>query len=335
MKQYIDTIKLVLEDGSLQDNRTGIRTITYPGVTMRHDLQKGFPILTSKKVAYKSAIAEMIGFIRGFTSAEEFRGLGTNVWDKNANENLDWLNNPFRSGVDDNGPIYGAIWRSWEAFKLLPVEAQNENVDAKYQRSIQFGYENFGHITLRGKDGKLSWNMLLRKRVDQLAECVDKLINNPADRRILFHGWNPAKLDEISLPACHLLYQFLPNVQKRELSLSVYLRSWDLGLGCPFNLIGAGLLLSFISKITGFTPRFIIMYAGDAHIYENHVEMLTRQINNFETTEYKLPTLEISDELNNINSAREAISWLDRITPELFTINDYQCHEPIKMEMAV
>jgi len=104
MKQYLDLVRSILETGSWQENRTGIRTITMPGAMLRFDLQEGFPAVTTKKLAFKSAIGEMIGFLRASRSAADFRALGCKVWDANANENAAWLANPYREGVDDLGP---------------------------------------------------------------------------------------------------------------------------------------------------------------------------------------------------------------------------------------
>ena len=113
MKQYLDLLKTILEAGTLQENRTGIKTISIPGAMMRFDMQEGFPAITTRRLAFKTAMSEMIGFLRAYKSAADFRELGCKVWDQNANENAQWLANPFRSGVDDLGEVYGAQWRQW------------------------------------------------------------------------------------------------------------------------------------------------------------------------------------------------------------------------------
>lgn len=121
MKQYLDLVREVIENGTLQGNRTGIRTISMPGAMLRFDLQKGFPAITTRKLAFKSAIGEMVGFLRGVKNAGEFRELGCKVWDQNANENAQWLANPFRQGHDDLGEIYGVQWRQWPGYKRIPL----------------------------------------------------------------------------------------------------------------------------------------------------------------------------------------------------------------------
>ena len=107
MKQYLDLVQSILDTGAWQENRTGIRTLSMPGASLRFDLQQGFPAVTTKKLAFKSAIGEMVGFLRASRSAAEFRELGCKVWDQNANENSQWLANPYREGPDDLGPVYG------------------------------------------------------------------------------------------------------------------------------------------------------------------------------------------------------------------------------------
>jgi len=126
MKQYLDLVRTILDTGSWQENRTGIRTISMPGAMLRFDLQQGFPAVTTKKLAFKSAIGELIGFLRASRSAADFRALGCKVWDGNANENAQWLANPYRQGLDDLGDVYGVQWRKWPAYKVLDATARDK-----------------------------------------------------------------------------------------------------------------------------------------------------------------------------------------------------------------
>ncbi len=115
-----------------------------------------------------------------------------------------------------------------------------------------------------------SRKVLLYKAIDQLRQCLDTIMQNPSDRRILFHAWNPAVLDQIALPACHLLYQFLPNVARKEISLCLYIRSNDVGLGTPFNLTEGAALLHLVGRLTGYTPRWVhLLYRRRAHLRES------------------------------------------------------------------
>lgn len=119
MKQYLDLVANVIKNGTLQANRTGVKTISLPGAMLRYDLKEGFPAITTRRMAFKSAIGEMCGFLRPVNSAADFRALGCKVWDQNANENAQWLANPFRQGEDDLGEIYGVQWRKWPAYKQV------------------------------------------------------------------------------------------------------------------------------------------------------------------------------------------------------------------------
>jgi len=282
MKQYLDLVQSILDTGSWQENRTGIRTLSMPGASLRFDLQQGFPAVTTKKLAFKSAIGEMVGFLRASRSAAEFRDLGCKVWDQNANENAQWLANPYREGPDDLGPVYGVQWRQWPAYKMLDASRPAQIEDA-----LSRGYAKVADLIQDGEP-----KVLLYKAVDQLRQCLDTIHERPGDRRILFHGWNWAQIEEMALPPCHLLYQFLPNATTREISLCLYIRSNDVGLGTPFNLTEGAALLHLVGRLTGYTPRWFTYFIGDAHIYENHLPMLREQLTR---TPYESPRLVLSD----------------------------------------
>jgi thymidylate synthase len=319
MRQYLDLVSAVLDSGNWQENRTGIKTISLPGAMLRFDLAHGFPAVTTKRLAFKSAIGELIGFLRGSRSAAEFRALGCKVWDQNANENERWLNNPYRNGQDDLGPVYGAQWRSWPAFKAI---ARQDS--AKLTNAISLGYNVIGENETQA---------FLYKSVDQLRQCLDSIVNTPQDRRILFHAWNPAQLEEMALPPCHLLYQFHPNQSRGELSMSLYVRSNDLGLGTPFNLAEGASLLHLVSRLTGYRARWFTYFIGDAHIYENHVDMLRKQLSR---EPLPLPRLVISDRIPDMSKTGiYEPSWLERVEPSDFSLEGYRHHPPITAAMAV
>lgn len=324
MKQYLDLVRTVLESGSWQENRTGIRTISIPGAMLRFDLQKdGFPAVTTKKLAFKSVVGELCGFLRASRSAAEFRALGCKVWDQNANENAEWLANPYRQGPDDLGPVYGVQWRAWPAYKLLAADQSAQIADAERR-----GFRLVSTVRDEGRD-----KVLLYKAIDQLRECLDTIIANPGSRRILFHGWNCAELDAIALPACHLLYQFLPNAATREISLCLYIRSNDIGLGTPFNLAEGAALLHLVGRLTGYTPHWFTYFIGDAHIYENHLAMLREQL----TREpYPAPQLVLSDRIPDYASTGSyQPEWLEQVEPGDFALANYQHHAPLSAPMAV
>jgi len=323
MQQFLALVQAILDTGTWQENRTGIRSISLPGASMRFDLALGFPAITTRRLPFKSAVGELVGFLRASRSAAQFRALGCNVWDANANENTQWLASPYRIATDDLGQIYGYQWREWPAYKLLDAEHPAQLEDA-----IARGYRVIGRIVDKGIE-----KVLLHKAIDQLRQCLDTIVAKPTDRRIVFHAWNCAQLDEMALPPCHLLYQFLPNVAKRELSLCVYVRSNDIALGAPFNLCEAGMLLSLVARLTGYAPRFLAYFIGDAHIYENQLDMLAEQLRR---EPYPPPRLAIALRIPEFaETGRYEPEWLDRVEPADFSLEDYRHHPPLTAPMAV
>ncbi len=323
MQQYQQLIETVLAEGSWQDNRTGIRTLSVPGAMMRFDLSKGFPAVTTKKLAFKSVVGELCAFLRASRSAADFRALGCKVWDQNANENRQWLANPYRAGLDDLGPVYGVQWREWPAYKVLDATA-----DAQIAAAQRNGFTIVAPLAENGVA-----RVLLYKPIDQLRECLDTIMNDPGSRRILFHGWNPAVLDEVALPACHLLYQFIPNATTKEISLCLYVRSNDIGLGTPFNIAEAAVLLELVGRLTGYTPRWFTYFIGDAHIYENHLDMVREQL---KREPFAAPRLTIAARVPAFaQTGKYEPEWLEKIEPSDFSLEGYQHHAPLTAPMAV
>ncbi|MGA0585350.1 MAG: thymidylate synthase, partial [Castellaniella sp.] len=245
------------------------------------------------------------------------------VWDQNANENRAWLDSPWRDGPDDLGPVYGVQWRQWPAYKLLPAADA-----ARIEAALGQGYRVVGPVEDQGRPC-----VLLYKAVDQLRACLDTLIRDPGSRRILFHGWNWAQLEEMALPPCHLLYQFLANPATRELSLCLYIRSNDVGLGTPFNLAEGAALTHLVARLTGYEPRWFTYFIGDAHIYETHVDMLREQL---KRDPLPPPRLRLSDRIPvYADTGRYEPEWLERLEPGDFTLEDYRHHAPLTAPMAV
>lgn len=336
MQQYHNLIREILTDGVVTPNRTGVNTIKLDGAMMRFDLAKGFPAVTSKKLAFKAVVGELCAFLRAARSAAVFRELGCKVWDANANDpgkpgspNA-WLTNPYREGEDDLGPVYGAQWREWPGVKVIPV-TDDDRHDAIISKLEADGWQHIGftHMDLAGKDAKVYY-----KEIDQLGDCVRTIIKDPNNRRILFHGWNPAVLDEVALPACHLLYQFLPDSVNRRLNMTIYIRSNDVGLGSPFNIAEAALLVEFVARLTGMAPGRVSYMIGDAHIYANQIDYLNELL----TKEpLPLPTLKISDDVPSYSdlviggmgteaAVNHVVDWLKLVEPSHFELVDYQYH---------
>lgn len=220
MKEYLSLVGKILKFGRWQNNRTGVPTIGLPGQLLSFDMNDGFPAITTRKLAFKTGTGELVGFLRAIRSAAGFRALGCKVWDQNANENEQWLANPYREGLDDLGGIYGVQWRKWPAYKEIPVAQFAQVKDA-----LSKGYSEISRRVVDDQEF-----IIFFKEIDQVRECLDKIMHNPTDRRILFHAWNPAQLDAMGLPPCHLLYNFTCNDNAKELSLTLFIRSNDKGL---------------------------------------------------------------------------------------------------------
>lgn len=330
MKQYLNLVQEIFDNGSWQENRTGIRTLSIPGAMMKFDLQEGFPAVTTKKLAFKSAIGELVGFMRAYRSAADFRTLGCKVWDQNANENAQWLANPYRLQENDLGSVYGVQWRQWPAYKVIDL-SQPQSA-AQVTDALGRGYQQIGTVEDVSENGKTT-SALLYKAIDQLRQCLDTIMKDPGNRRILFHGWNWAQLEEMALPPCHLLYQFLVNQSKREISLCLYIRSNDVGLGTPFNLTEGAALLQLVGRLTGYTPRWFTYFIGDAHIYESHVNMLKEQL---QRKPFSAPKLILSDRVPDFAvTGKYEPEWLEKVEPSDFWLEGYEHHAPLTAPMAV
>jgi thymidylate synthase len=319
MTPYLQLLQRILDEGNWQDNRTGIRTKAISGAALSFNLQQGFPAVTTRKLPFKTFMGELVAFLRGNTNAGQFRALGSKIWDANANENAAWLANPHRAGVDDLGRVYGAQWRDWQGWRAVAPNSP------ALQHALSGGW------TIRGQldDG----SVMLSRRIDQLRDCLDKLIHQPTDRRILFHAWNPAELDQMALPPCHLLYQFNANVSSRSLSLCLYQRSVDAPLGLVGNIAEAAALLTLFARLTGFTPAYLNWFGGDVHIYENQLDMVNQQL---ERAPYSPPKLRLNERIPSYAITQQyEPDWLERVEPSDFELEGYQHHPPLTAVMAV
>lgn len=302
-QQYLDLLKRILETGTRQSNRTGIDTLFVPGAMFQFDLRKGFPAITTKKLAFKAIIGELIGFLRGYDNAAKFRELGCNIWNQNANENEQWLNNPNRHGTDDLGRIYGVQWRDWKKYEWVDGHA-------------------FGHEWVSSH-----WE---QSNVDQLDNVLQKLYTNPTDRRMIISAWRPDEFDQMALPPCHVLYQFIANVETKELHLCMYQRSCDEFLGVPFNIASASLFLTIMANLVGYIPATFTHFMADAHIYVNHIDQVKKQLNR---KPYLSPILKYSGPKYEGKQFDPKI--FEQIKPEHFELVNYQCHPALKAPMAV
>ena len=241
MKQYLDLLKHIRDNGVVKQDRTGIGTKSIFGYQIRFDLQQGFPLLTTKKVHLKSIIYELLWFISGDTNIKYLKEHGVSIWDEWADTN------------GDLGPVYGHQWRSWPT-----------------------------------PDGK---------SIDQLANVIDTIKNNPDSRRILVSAWNPGEVDKMALPPCHCLFQFY--VAEGKLSCQLYQRSADTFLGVPFNIASYSLLTMMIAQVCWLQPGEFIHTTGDTHLYLNHIQQVNLQLSREPRA---LPKMIINPEVNDLFS---------------------------------
>lgn len=249
MKEYLDLCQLVLEKGHLKNDRTGTGTISYFGYQTRYDLQKGFPLLTTKKVHLHSIIHELLWFIRGETNIQSLVKNDVRIWNEwpyqkycksnyYQNETMEEFvekiknDDEFAKAYGDLGPVYGKQWRSF-----------------------------------LGSDGKV---------VDQLQKVMEEINCNPNSRRLIVNAWHPAYIKEMALPPCHLLFQFYVN--ENRLSCLLYQRSADIFLGVPFNIASYALLTMMMAKVCNLEVGDFVHTIGDAHIYLNHIEQIKKQL---------------------------------------------------------
>ncbi|CAM9628065.1 unnamed protein product [Chrysoparadoxa australica] len=284
-QQYLDAVRDIIENGCKRGDRTGTGTLAKFGVQMRFSLADNrFPLLTTKRVFWRGVAQELLWFVSGCTNANVLKEKGIHIWDGNGSrEFLDKLGLTERE-EGDLGPVYGFQWRHF---------------GAKYTNM---------HADYSGEG------------VDQLAECIHLIKNDPNNRRIILSAWNPVALPEMALPPCHMFCQFF--VADGELSCQMYQRSADMGLGVPFNIASYSLLTRMIAQVCGLKAGELVHVIGDAHVYLNHVDALKEQI---KRRPRAFPTLEINPDKQDI----DAFEYSD------LTIQGYSPMSAIKMKMAV
>jgi thymidylate synthase len=322
MNSYLNMLRLVRDAGEIRPCRTGEQVRGLFDAQLHFDLQSGFPLEDTKFVPFKSIIGELVAFFRGATSAADFRQFGCNVWDANANGEVNeygvrnaWLDNPHRAGIDDLGPLYGYQWRRQESIKMIDNKGPHEQ--RKIQAFLKDGYNIVGHMALSGYD-----RVFLRKEIDQLQELIDGIKKDPYGRRHLITTWNPGVLKEIALPACHgITTQFYVRDGK-YLDVIMYQRSADMFLGVPFNIASYAAKTHVIAHLTGYLPGKLTIKLGDLHIYESHLPQVNEQLARTPGTE--LPTLEL-----------RPFTSIDDLTPEHFILHGYKPQGALKAKMSL
>lgn len=319
MKNYHQLIERILTEGILKSNRTGIDTLMVPSAELKFDLAEGFPAITTKKLAFQSMKGELLGFFRGFNSAAQFRELQCKIWDANANETQSWLDNPNRKQHGQNylGDIYGRQWTGWRDTRFAYGELNA-------QALLEKGYEQIAFDPVKNL-------YVMERRINQVEEVLKKLLTNPSDRRMIVSGWRPDEFDNMALPPCHVLYNFMAIEATKELHVAMYQRSADVGLGVPFNVASTSLFLALMARLSGYTARTVTVYMADAHIYVNHIEALKQQITR---ESFAAPRLVLADSIEPVRSVQEVAGVFARIEPKDIWLEGYQHHPTIAMDMA-
>lgn len=322
MKTYLDICQEILDTKTnLSDNRTGIKTLRNPaGATFIHDMDMGFPLVTTKKMGLKNIATELEFFIKGITDKKWLQDRKCTIWDewasatkwqrtfqqklanaqiekqrKLTDQEIQELKNQCMNAERDLGPIYGFQWRHFGGkYEFDPARIDKDATD---------NYD----ITNRG--------------IDQVSNAIEKLKTDPTNRRIIVNAWNPVDEYKMALPPCHIMHQLL--VDGNRLNLIWTQRSCDMFLGVPYNIASYALLLMLYSKEAGLKPGILKGELHDAHIYENHIPQMREQISR---TPYELPTVEIPDENWNGMLAWESANG--------FKLKNYKCHDRLRGDVA-
>jgi thymidylate synthase len=272
---YLNALKDILETGEHRPDRTGVGTISKFGVQMRFNLQQGFPAITTKKLAWKSMLSELLWFIQGSGDERKLKELLHG--DPNSNKKTIWSDNadakywqPRSKFKGDLGRVYGVQWRTWRA----PV----------------FGANRMGV-----------------KHIDQLQNLINGLVNDPYSRRHIISAWNPGELELMALPPCHMMAQFYVS-QDKKLSCQMYQRSADMFLGVPFNIASYALFTSLLAQVCNLEVGELVIVLGDAHIYENHIDQVKEQLSR---EPLPLPVLQINPVVADINKFTMEDIWLE------------------------
>lgn len=308
---YLDLLHFIKTKGEDRADRTGTGTRAIFGATFAVDLQQGFPILTTKKIPFRAVLSELLWFIEGSSDerrlAEILYGtrdpLKKTIWSPNAEYTTGSKFVPTYPG--DLGRIYGVQWRSWLNTRLKEYDdyLHHHAADGKVTGSTYYGAK------------------VLQEPIDQLAQVIDKLKNNPTDRRIIMTAWNPAELDQMALPPCHMFIQFYLS-NERRLHAQMYQRSVDTFLGLPFNITSYALLIHMLAHLIGAKPGVLNMVLGDTHIYKDHFEAVDEQLKRQPSD--AVPELTINRQVTDI----------DDFKMEDFTLAGYEPQPAITAKMS-
>jgi thymidylate synthase len=352
---YQNLLQDILNNGKLKEDRTGTGTISVFGRQIRHDMSEGFPLLTTKRMYWKGIVTELLWFLRGDTNIKYLVDNDCHIWDGDVYKSYKvWADDlskthkylpytkeqfiekiktddEFANKWGDLGPVYGKQWRKWKTFR------------------------GSGDSIIKNRTDSVAY-------IDQIKNLIEQVKTNPDSRRLMVSAWNPAALDQMTLPPCHYGFQVYTNcindiendriiyghewenyiqeqyesiqstqgikIPTRAISLMYNARSQDVPLGTPFNIASYALLLEIIGKMVNMVPDELIGNLGDTHIYKNQIDGVKEQL----TREpYSLPKLEIGD---NINFDGTIDDFVNSCLISDFKIIEYETHPTIKIPLS-
>ena len=329
-KQYQSLLQDILDNGVEKKDRTGTGTISVFGRQIRHKMSDGFPLITTKKMHWKSIVTELLWFLRGKTNIKYLVDNDCHIWDGDAYKNfksrfsqmpgiqsslptkeefIDKIKNQdgYAEKWGELGPIYGKQWREWKTEVAIPTTLKiddGDDIEPLYVKGTQY--------------------------IDQIQNLINDLKTNPDSRRLMVSAWNVGELYAMVLPPCHNFWQMysVKKEGKRYLSMMVNIRSNDVPLGLPFNIASYGLLLEIISRLVNMIPDELIINIGDAHIYLNQIEGIKEQLTR---ESYPLPKLIFNNQIHFSDNIDE---FLNSCLITDFTIENYQFHPTIKLPLS-
>lgn len=326
-KEYLDLLNKVIAKGELKGDRTGTGTLSLFGHQMRFDLSEGFPLLTTKKVAFGLIKSELLWFLKGDSNIRYLLQRKNHIWDE-------WAFAKYVKSCDYAGPDMTDFGRRCLVDEAFNVQYKAEM--AAYRTRIltddDFAFKHGDLGPVYGRQWRY-WEAPMGEYnpyddlavpehhyIDQITDVIKQIKTNPESRRLIVSAWNPAEVSEMALPPCHTMFQFY--VSRGKLSCQLYQRSADIFLGVPFNIASYALLTHLIANETGLEVGEFIHTLGDAHLYTNHLEQATQQLSR---EPYAFPTLRLLSPEKNIFD----------LTEEDIVLENYQSHPAIKAPIAV
>ena len=337
-KQYQDLLRDILQNGVSKGDRTGTGTVSVFGRQIRHKMSDGFPLLTTKRMPFKSIVTELIWFLRGDTNIKYLVDNGCNIWNGDAYKNYCKIAGAYEE------PDYDVHIEDLEENKVrlmtLPEFVERVKTDSNFARV----WGDLGPIY--GRQWR-NWDAIFDGGIDQITNLINDLKTNPDSRRLMVSAWNVDELYKMALPPCHYGFQVYTRPTTREekienpgkyraISLMWNQRSVDTFLGLPFNIASYGMLLELIAKECNMVPDELIGNLGDVHLYSNHIEQAKKQIGR---EGFELPNLVCLDEYHYLTDPKLVgdITFSEKINsfrPDFFKVDNYESHPTIKAPLS-